>query len=401
VRQVARSAEAVQHSGIREIVNLVLGAASHDVVRLEIGEPGFATPSHIVEAGAAAAASARYAPSAGHARLREALAQRLDRVHGLAVEAQDIIVTHGAVQACFATLAALVGPGDEVLVPDPAWPNYEMQTTMLGATPVRYPLRASQGFVPDPDEVEGLVSDRARVLVLNSPGNPTGAVLPSATVEALVDLAVRRDLVLMADEVYDELIFEGEPADVLAYDREHVVGVYSFSKTYAMTGWRVGYAVAPRWLAPTIAKLQEPMLSCIPDPMAAGAMAALEGPQEIVASMRDAYRSRRDLVVGLLADAGFDTTTPRGAFYLMFPLAPGVDSRRAAIDLVSHGVSTAPGTAFGDVAADHLRLSLASEEQDLREGVDRLLRWYARSDGGRLLDQPFTDSIGPTEGSPQ
>jgi aspartate aminotransferase len=388
VRQVARTAEAVQHSGIREIVNLVLGDPSLDVVRLEIGEPGFATPSHIVDAGAAAAASARYAPSAGHARLREALAQRLDRVHGLAVEAQDIIVTHGAVQACFATLAALVGPGDEVLIPDPAWPNYEMQTTMLGATPVRYPLWASQGFVPDPDEVEGLVSDRTRVIVLNSPGNPTGAVLPAATVEALVDLAVRRDLVLVADEVYDELIFEGEPADVLAYDREHVVGVYSFSKTYAMTGWRVGYAVAPRWLAPTIAKLQEPMLSCIPDPMAAGAMAALEGPQDIVASMRDAYRSRRDLVVGLLADAGFDTTTPRGAFYLMFPLAPGVDSRRAAIDLVSHGVSTAPGTAFGDVAADHLRLSLASEEQDLREGVARLLRWYARSDGGRLLAAP-------------
>ena len=385
---VARPAQAVQHSGIREIVNLVLGDPSLDVVRLEIGEPGFATPSHIVGAGAAAAASAHYAPSAGHAHLREALAQRLHRVHGLAVEAQDIIVTHGAVQACFATLAALVGPGDEVLVPDPAWPNYEMQATMLGATPVRYPLRASQGFSPDPDEVEGLVGDRTRVIVLNSPGNPTGAVLPAATVEALVDLAVRRDLVLMADEVYDELIFEGEPANVLAYDREHVVGVYSFSKTYAMTGWRVGYAVAPRWLAPTIAKLQEPMLSCIPDPMAAGAMAALEGSQDIVASMRDAYRSRRDLVVDLLADAGFDTTVPRGAFYLMFPLASGVDSRRAAIDLVAHGVSTAPGTAFGDVAADHLRLSLAGEEKDLQEGVARLLRWYVRSDGGRQVAAP-------------
>ncbi|MFP4149337.1 MAG: pyridoxal phosphate-dependent aminotransferase [Nitriliruptoraceae bacterium] len=389
---MAPTAAAVQHSGIREIVNLVLGDPTLDVVRLEIGEPGFATPAHIVAAGAQAAGSARYAPSAGHGHLREALAGRLARVHGLAVDAQDVIVTQGAVQACFATLAALVGPGDEVLLPDPAWPNYEMQTTLLGATPVRYPLRARQSFIPDPDEVAGLVTDRTRVLVLNSPGNPTGAVLPAETVQALVELAIDRDLVLLADEVYDELIFEGGAANVLAYDRDHVVGVYSFSKTYAMTGWRVGYAVAPRWLSPTLAKLQEPMLSCIPDPMAAGAMAALEGPQDIVPEMRDAYRSRRDLVVGLLADAGLEVATPRGAFYVMLPLAPGTDSRRAAIDLVRAGVSTAPGTAFGAVAADHLRLSLASVEADLREGLARLLRWYEASGGGRRLLAPSVAS---------
>jgi aspartate aminotransferase len=388
VVEVARTARVVEHSGIREIVNLVIGDTSSDVIRLEIGEPGFGTPGHIVEAGAAAAGSARYAPSAGHASLREALGRRLARVHGLEVGAEDIVVTQGAVQACFMTLAALVGPGDEVLVPDPAWPNYEMQTTMLGATPVRYPLRASQGFVPDPDEVAALVTGRTRVIVVNSPASPTGAVFPPSTVEALVALAVRRGLVLVADEVYDELIFDGQPANVLAYDREHVVAVYSFSKTYAMTGWRVGYAVAPRWLAPTIAKLQEPVISCIPDPMSAGAMAALEGPQDAVASMREAYRFRRDLVVDLLANAGFSPVVPRGTFYLMFPLASGVDSRRAAIDLVANGVSTAPGTAFGQVAADHLRLSLASDEAALREGVKRLLRWYEHTDGGLRLAVP-------------
>ena len=385
--KVAGSALAVEHSGIREIVNLVMGAPDRDVVRLEIGEPGFATPAHIVEAGAAAAASARYAPSAGHAALREAIAQRLHRVHGLTVDAQDVVVAQGAVEACFVTLAALVEPGDEVLVPDPAWPNYEMQTTMLGATPVRYPLRAEDGFVPDPEEVAALVTDRTRVIVCNSPGNPTGAVLPQETVQRLVELAADRDLVLLADEVYDELIFEGQPANVLAYDREHVVGVYSFSKTYAMTGWRVGYAIAPRWLSPVIAKLQEPLLSCIPDPMAAGALAALEGPQDAIARMRAAYQRRRDLVVDRLAQGGITTTPPQGAFYLMLPLAPGVDGRRAAIDLVDAGVSTAPGTAFGAVAADHLRLSLASEEPDLEEGVARLLRWYERTDAGRGLDR--------------
>ena len=383
--RVAGTALAVEHSGIREIVNLVIGRPELDVIRLEIGEPGFATPAHIVAAGAAAAASARYAPSAGHGHLREALAARLGRVHGIEVEAQDVIVTQGAVQACFLTLAALVTPGDEVLVPDPAWPNYEMQTTMLGGTPVRYPLRAANDFVPDLDEVRALLTDRTRAIVCNSPGNPTGAVLPAATVRGLVDLAIEHDLVLIADEVYDELIFEGDPANVLALDREHVVGVYSFSKTYAMTGWRVGYAVAPRWLSPTLAKLQEPQLSCIPDPMMAGAMAALTGPQDEITVMREAYRSRRDLVVDLLADAGLATTTPNGAFYLMLPLGPEVDSRLAAIDLVGAGVSTAPGTAFGAVAGDHLRLSLASEEPDLREGITRLLAWYERTDGGRSL----------------
>ena len=382
---VVRSAREVQHSGIREIVNLVIGRPDADVVRLEIGEPGFSTPEHIVAAGCEAAANARYAPSAGHAWLREALSQRLARVHGLDVDPQDVVVGQGAVQACAVTFAALLEPGTEVLVPDPAWPNYEMLVRMYGATPVRYPLRADAGFVPDPDEVAGLVTDRTAVIVLNSPGNPTGAVIPRDVVRGLVDLAVQRDLVLLSDEVYDELIFEGEPANALAFDREHVVGIYSFSKTYAMTGWRVGYAVAPRWLSPTIAKLQEPMLSSIADASAAGAMAALEGPQDEVGARRDAYRVRRDLVVDLLQDAGMSVTSPRGAFYLMLPLSPEVDGRRAALHLVDHGVSTAPGTSFGDVAADHLRLSLASEEPDLREGVKRILTWYERTDGGRNL----------------
>jgi aspartate aminotransferase len=384
VVQVAMSAGAVHHSGIREIVNLVASRPGADIVRLEIGEPGFATPRHIVEAGAAAAAHARYAPSAGHAPLREAISARLLRVHGIEAPADRIVVTQGAVQACAVTFAALLTPGSEVLVPDPAWPNYEMLATMFGAVPVRYPLRAEDGFVPDPDEVAALVTGRTAAIVLNSPGNPTGAVIPREVVRRLVEVAVERDTVLISDEVYDELIFEGEPANALTVDQERVVGVYSFSKTYAMTGWRVGYAVAPGWLAPTLAKLQEPMLSSIADPSMAGALAALDGPQAEVGVMRDAYRSRRDLAVDLLADAGLVAAAPRGAFYLMLPLAEGVDSRAAALDLVDHGVSVAPGTAFGDVAGDHVRLSLASEEPALREGIGRILRWYERTDGGRV-----------------
>lgn len=379
---IAPTAIAVQHSGIREIVNMVIGRPKGEVVRLEIGEPGFSTPEHIVAAGAAAAATARYAPSAGHMALREALARRMARVTGVDVPAERIIVTQGGVQACALTMGALLSPGDEVLVPDPAWPNYEMIVAMLGGRTVRYPLPAASAFIPDPAQVAALMTPRTRVLVLNSPGNPTGAVFPKDVVRALVAAAAERDIVVLSDEVYDELIFEGEPADAIAMDPEHVVAVHSFSKTYAMTGWRVGWAVAPGWLAPTMAKLQEPMLSCIPDLTSAGALAALEGPQDAIADMRAAYRDRRDLCVELVTAAGIDVATPRGAFYLMVPLAEGVDSRSAAIDLVAHGVSVAPGTAFGSSAADHIRISLASEEPDLREGIRRLTDWYAATEGG-------------------
>lgn len=380
--ELAPTAVAVQHSGIREIVNMVIGRPPGEVVRLEIGEPGFSTPQHIVDAGAAAAATARYAPSAGHMALREALVRRMARVTGVDVAPEQIIVTQGGVQACALTMTALLAPGDEVLVPDPAWPNYEMIVDMLGGRAVRYPLPAATGFVPDPDDVVARMTDRTRVLVLNSPGNPTGAVFPRDVVRALVDAAAARGIVVLSDEVYDELIFEGEAAAAITLDDQHVVAVHSFSKTYAMTGWRVGWAVAPTWLAPTMAKLQEPQLSCIPDLTSAGALAALEGPQDAIASMREAYRARRDLCVELITAAGIDVAVPRGAFYLMVPLAPGVDSRLAAIDLVDHGVSVAPGTAFGDAAGDHVRISLASEEPELREGIGRLTAWYAATEGG-------------------
>jgi aspartate/methionine/tyrosine aminotransferase len=314
--------------------------------------------------------------------LREALVRRMARVTGVDVAPEQIIVTQGGVQACALTMSALLAPGDEVLVPDPAWPNYEMIVDLLGGRAVRYPLPAADGFVPDPDDIVARMTDRTKVLVLNSPGNPTGAVFPRDVVRRLVDAAAARGIVVLSDEVYDELIFEGEAAAAITMDDQHVVAVHSFSKTYAMTGWRVGWAVAPTWLAPTMAKLQEPMLSCIPDLTSAGALAALDGPQDAIATMREAYRARRDLCVDLITGAGIEVAVPRGAFYLMVPLAGGVDSRQAAIDLVGHGVSVAPGTAFGAAAADHVRISLASEEPELREGIRRLTDWYAATEGG-------------------
>jgi len=282
--------------------------------------------------------------------------------------------------------AALLDAGDEVLVPDPAWPNYAMSALLRGAVPVGYAHPASNGFLPDLDQLRGAITPRTRMIVINSPANPTGVVLPSETVAAIVGLAAANNLWVISDEVYDELVFEGQMANAAQYDRDRVVGIYSFSKTYSMTGWRVGYAACPRPLAQLLGTIQEPMLSCISAVSQHAALAALQGPQDSVRHRWDIYRSRRDLVSELLRDGGFEAVRPAGAFYQMVPLAPGSDSRRAALDLVEHGVATAPGSAFGTVASDQLRVSLAASEAALREGVARLVEWaHATSAGASLI----------------
>jgi aspartate aminotransferase len=375
----------VPGSGIREIVNLVIERGG-DVLRLEIGEPDFRTPAHVIEAGhRAAMAGARYTQSAGTLALREAISAKLERVNQLRCPPDRVIVTQGAAQGCSVVLAAVLEPGDEVLIADPAWPNYEMLVLLHGAVAVRYPSPPERGFLPDVAEIERLVGPRTRALVLNSPSNPAGAVFPPELVAGLVELARRHDLVVLADEVYDELIFEGSRANAASLDPEQVVGLYSFSKTYSMTGWRVGYVAAPAWLAPALWTLQEPLISCVSQVSQAAAVAALEGPQDCVAEMREAYRRRRDLVVRLLGEAGIEVQPPHGAFYLMLPFATGVDGRLAAFDLVEHGVSVAPGSAFGDAARDHARLSLARGEEVLGEAIERVVAWYRATGGGASL----------------
>ncbi|WP_109775042.1 pyridoxal phosphate-dependent aminotransferase [Quadrisphaera granulorum] len=379
--RIAAGAASVPGSGIREIVMLAYGR--EDVVHLEIGEPDFATPRHVVAAGDLTLATHnRYTPSAGIPALRTAVAGRLHQHYGLNDDPDSVVISQGAVQGLAAVMTVLLEPGDEVLVPDPAWPNYEMQALLLGARPVRYPLRPERSFRPDPLEVASLVTDRTRVLVINSPSNPTGAVLEPGLVRALVEIAVERDLVVIADEVYDQIIFDGVHANAAAMAPESVVSVFSFSKTYAMTGSRVGYLTGPSWLVPTVARVQEPLLSSISAAAQASALAALEGPQDVVGRMVSTYRERRDLVVDRLRSAGLTVEAPAGAFYLMLPLVAGADSRLAALDLVHRGVALAPGTAFGDTARSHLRLSLASSAQQLSTGLDRFLDWYEATSGG-------------------
>jgi aspartate/methionine/tyrosine aminotransferase len=384
MKPLAQTATQMPGSGIREIVHLALTMS--DVIRLEVGEPNFPTPAHIVEAAyqAANAGFTKYGPSGGLQTLRELLTGRVRRVNGYEVTAAQINISVGGVQGILAALSALLNPGDEVLIPDPAWPNYEMAILLREAVPVHYPLYIEHGFVPQPEHLESLITPRTKLMIINSPSNPTGAVFPRATIESLVALAQRHDLYLLSDEVYDELVFEGEHVSPALYDAERTIGIYAFSKNYAMTGWRIGYVVANGELSKVITKIQEPMISCVASPVQKAAEAALTGLQDCIGEMRDSYRERRDAVVKLLKEEGYYVYTPAGAFYIMVDVSDaGVDSRQFALNLLEQcRVAVAPGTAFGKLGDHFVRISLATEKGLLLEGVRRLCE-FVKSEAKR------------------
>jgi aspartate/methionine/tyrosine aminotransferase len=366
---------AMPRSGIRAIVELAEGR--DDVVNLGFGEPDFDTPAHVVEAAARAAREGRtrYTPSRGIAPLREACAARLPARPLGPVRTEEIVVTVGGAGALFSTLATIAERGSRILVPDPCWPNYVGHCALLELDAVRYPLDPALGFEPDLDALEALAPG-ATAVVINTPANPTGAVWRRETVAACMELARRHGLYVIADEVYDELAFDGEHASALPLDEDgRVIGIFSFSKTYAMTGWRVGYLAAPPALAPLLGKVPESVWSCPTAPAQWAAFAALDGPQDCVAEMRAAYRERRDLVVRLLRDNGLHVAEPRGAFYALADVRrsgePTLDlARRLVLD---HGVVCAPGSTFGPSGEGFLRLSLAASPAVIEEGVRRIV----------------------------
>jgi aspartate aminotransferase len=357
-----------------------------DAIRLELGEPALATPSYVIEAAdaAARAGATRYAPNAGLVLLREALVGKIADVNGFAVEPEDIVVGAGAVQVLFATLTALARPGDEILIPDPCWPDYVMMCQLLGAVPVRYPLRAGNGYRADPDDVDRLIGLRTRAVVVNSPSNPLGSVQDADTTAALLEVAARRGVWLIADECYDELAFDGSfrSAGALATPEQArlLVSLYSFSKVHAMTGWRVGYAALPRELARIVGHAQEPLVSCVNTPAQHAALAALRGADRHVPDFRERFRTRRDLVCSALSEAGIEHHTPEATFYVWLRLGDQVrDSVAWALELLDQErVGVAPGAAFGPTGEGCVRLSLSATDELLAEGVRRVAAKLAR-----------------------
>jgi aspartate aminotransferase len=364
------------HSGIREIANEAIRTPG--AIRLEVGQPNFPTPKHIGEAGKRAIDEGKtyYTHTQGLLSLRERLVAKLARVNGIKVTPDRIATTPGGVGGVAAIFAAVLEEGDEVLLPDPGWPNFRMMLAWTHAKGVSYPCRPADGFQPDLDTIARLISPRTKLLVVNSPNNPTGAVYPRDTIARLVELAQRHNLWLLSDECYDQILLDGSwtsPASI-APDDPRIASVFTFSKTYAMTGWRIGYVAGSAELIDTVTKVLESNSSCVSTISQVAAEAALDGPQDCVTEMVAAYRHRRDLVVDLLREAGLFIAEPAGAFYCMADVSPsGLGSREFAFELLrKKGVSVAPGTAFGEVGKDSVRISLASSDQDLREGVGRL-----------------------------
>lgn len=363
-------------SGIREIMDLAW--ATEGVIHLEVGEPDVPTPRHALEAAHRAAldGATRYTPNAGMPELREALAAKIARVNEIPTRADGVVVTAGGVQALYAALRVLLDPGDEILLPDPGWPNYRMMATLLGLDVATYELSADADFRIDAERLEAVCTDRTRAVMINSPSNPVGTVFQEEELRAVLDVAKRRGLWLVSDECYDQVVFEGRHRSLAALDSDdQVVTAFSFSKTYAMTGLRVGYLTGPSEFIKAAAKTQEPLVSCVNAPAQVAALAALQGPQDVVDEMCTSYRGRRDEAVELLRGGGVDVYPPKGAFYLWIDVSlAGIPSQEFARLLVQeHGVAVVPGGVFGERGEGRVRVSLATAREALLEGLSRLV----------------------------
>lgn len=366
-----------------------LEAAGREVLHLELGEPDFPTPPHIVEAALRALRNGftRYAPAAGLPELREAIAHAL-RARQLSVSREQVLVTSGSKPMLFYALVALLGPGEEALVPDPGFPIYESVVRFAQATPVGYGVDVSRQSPVDAEEIAALVTPRTRVIVLNSPHNPTGAVMDARTLARIAEVALRHDLAVVSDEIYSRLLFEGQHVSIASLPgmAARTVVVDGFSKAYAMTGWRLGFGVAPRRLVDGIERLIVNTTSCAPAFVQLAGLAALDGPQDCVREMAREFQARRDeFVTGLNRLAGCSCPLPGGAFYA-FPRISDLLRRLelttesfAEMLLEAFGLACLPGTAFGPGGADHLRLSFANSRPVLERALG-VLRQTSRRD---------------------
>lgn len=353
-----------------------LERSGRKVIHLEIGEPDFDTPVHIRAAAAEALerGQTHYVPAPGIPELRAAVVEFLERTGRMRTSPDQVVVTPGAKPIMFFTIMALCGEGDEVLYPDPGFPMYESIAAFAGARPVPVPLREGNGFTMDPDELASLVTDRTRLLILNSPHNPCGSAATAEQVEAIAAIAIEHDLVVLSDEVYWALQYGGEHRSVLEVDgmADRTVLLDGWSKTFAMTGWRLGFGVFPAPLVEPITRLVINSVSCTSAFSQYAAIAALTGPWDEVDRMAAAFRERRDVIVsGLNAVPAVSCVEPAGAFYA-FPNVRDVGMPASALaDLMLEraGVACLPGTAFGCHGEGYLRFSYANSIDNIRAAM--------------------------------
>ena len=378
MKALARNVSSIERSPVRVIFDQA--AAYADAIHLEIGQPDFSPPPHVIEAACRAARDeyTGYTANAGMMCLREAVCAKLDRENDLHVTPDNIVVTIGAMQAVHASMSLLLEPGDEVLLPDPGYGNFSMAARLLHAVP-RYYLTAQQrGFEPDLDQLESLVNERTKVLFLTSPSNPTGAVYAQEVLQRCMAFAQRHDLFVISDETYDRLVYEGQHFSPALWDEDgRCISIFTTSKTYAMTGWRVGYAAVPLWMAREMAKIQEPVVSCANTVAQVAATAALMGPQDCVETMRQEYKRRRDLAIAVALDNELPVSYPHGAFYMLADIsAQPLDSLTFCQNLLQEAhVAVAPGIAFGAHSDGFVRISLCASADTIAAGIPLLAEY--------------------------
>jgi aspartate/methionine/tyrosine aminotransferase len=369
------NALAVPESGIRRIHEIALTLP--DVVSLAVGEPDLPVAPHVLAAASDAwlADDTRYTANAGILPLRTAIAEKLRRVNRVDVGADQVWVTPGATEALYLALGLVLAPGDEVLVPDPGYTTFTMAPRMQFAVPVPYALDAEHHFLPRPGELDALVTPRTRAIILNSPSNPLGVVFPESVMRETVAFAARHDLWIISDEVYEAFSYDLPHISPASIDPTRVLTVQSFSKTYALTGGRVGYLVTPPMPGDVLRNFQEALVSCVNTPAQRAALAAIEGPQDAVADAAVHYRGNLAAATSLLDERGIAYREPDGAFYLWIDVsfASGGDVAAWAEEfLLERRVSVAPGSAFGRAGEGWIRVCAAAKREDLLEGLRRL-----------------------------
>lgn len=374
--RIASHADLVPGSGIRRLFEIALDL--EDVTFLAVGEPDVPVAPHIAAAAHAAwdTDDTNYTHNAGLPALRRAFAERFAVDHGVALDPERIWATIGGTQALHQALGLVLDPGDEVLVPDPGYTTFSMSPRMLSAVPVPYALRDEAGFLPELDRLEGLVTPRTRAIIVNSPSNPLGTVLDEDAARGILAFARRHDLWVISDEVYGALTWTGPAVSLVAMDAAdgdgRVLGVFSLSKTYAMTGIRVGFLVAPDDWGPHLRSAQEAMISCVNAPAQRAAIAALTGDQSDVAAAREHYLGNFRAATALLDARGIRYLDPAGAFYLWIDMrhATGGDVAAWAEDFLrTQRVAVAPGSAFGASGEGWIRVCVAASRADLLHGL--------------------------------
>lgn len=360
-----------------------LEAQGRNIIHLEIGQPDFPTPAHVAQAGSDAilGGHTRYTPPAGALDLRAAIAEAAGRQRSMQFGPEEVVVGPGAKPAIFFSALALLEPGDEVIIPDPGFPSYTATVKVAGAVPV--PVRLHEMRSLDLDELRARLSPRTRLILLNSPSNPTGGVTTQAELEQIADLARRANAWVLSDEIYSQLVFESSAPSIanLPGMRERTIIVDGFSKTYAMTGWRLGYGIMPKKLAERVELLLTHSVGCTADFSQVAAIAALHGDQDTVRAMCDSFHERRDRIVPLLNSLpGVRCALPQGAFYVFPDVSSyGLSSKQLADYLLDQaGVALLAGSDFGRGGEGYLRISYATAWEQIVEGVERIRQALAR-----------------------